>query len=304
MENKNYISILITLFFLFNPIIYYLLIRKRQADFSFWFIFYSTFKITPYIFPFAGTWFELFFSLKIYFNLLFLLYLIWQLVNFIRQFHLSINSQNSKFIDEYTYFSEYLQTNIKYKKFGQMISFEICSFYYALFKWRNNPESSKEFTGYKNSGVLSIYIGLMFVSVIEALGFHAILISRHKIIALVLLILHLYLLINLTGQIKAIIFRKHIILDQHLYICYGLFNTLKIPISTIIRTSKFESDYNKKDKNLLKIALLGKMEPHNILIELQENIIVHLPFGIVKKPKNILLYIDKHNDFISEISSK
>ena len=54
----------------------------------------------------------------------------------------------------------------------------------------------------------------------------------------------------------------------------------------------------------MKFALLGKLEPHNIYLELKNDTQVNLPFGIIKKPKIILLYIDNVNDFIKQVTDK
>ena len=116
-----------------------------------------------------------------------------------------------------------------------------------------------------------------------------------------LFINHVYLLINLIGHLKAIYFRTHLVLSQKIIIRYGLFDTLEIPFDSIKTIQKFEGDYDKSN-DLVKFALLGKLEPHNISIE--ESIPVNLPFGIRKQPKRILLYIDDVADFLKTVAGK
>ena len=110
-----------------------------------------------------------------------------------------------------------------------MISFEVCSFYYCFIKWNrnNNPENS--FSGYKESGVSAVYIGLMLVSVFEAVGLHFLLITWNKTFSLLLLVLHVYILINLIGHLKAVFFRSHLVWSQKIIIRYGLFGSFNIP---------------------------------------------------------------------------
>ena len=143
----------------------------------------------------------------------------------------------------------------------------------------------------------------MLASVIEAVGVHSFLISRNKNMAIFFLILHVYLLINLIGNLKAIVFRKHLVTDQKLLIRYGLFDTVEIPINSISKINKFEGDYQKSTA-LVKFALLGKLEPHNISIELKNNISVNLPFGITKNPNHLLFYIDDANKFLAMVAAQ
>jgi len=106
--------------------------------------------------------------------------------------------------------------------------------------------------------------------------------------------------------LKAIYFRTHLVLSQKIVIRYGLFDTLEIPfdsINSINSIQKFEGDYDKSNE-LVKFALLGKLEPHNVSIELKEIITVNLPFGITKEPKRILLYVDNVTDFLKTVTGK
>jgi hypothetical protein len=113
----------------------------------------------------------------------------------------------------------------------------------------------------------------------------------------------IYCMFNLIGHLKAIFFRTHLVLSQKIVIRYGLFDTLEIALDSITAIQKFEGDYEKSNE-LVKFALPGKLEPHNIPIQLKENIPVNLPFGITKGPKRILLYIDNPADFLKIVGDK
>ncbi|TDW46540.1 hypothetical protein EV144_106212 [Flavobacterium sp. 270] len=303
LNNPILLSVVTALFLIAAPAVYYLMEQKKQTEFTTWFVFYLAFKITPYLFSMEGNYFQLLFRFKIYFNILFLCYLSFKAITFIINFKKKVREKNNADVDEYTFISNSLQEAIKFKSLGKMIAFEVCSFYYCFIKWTSNKNTETYFTGYKDSGVVSVYIGLMLVSVIEAVGVHHLLISWNKIFAIVFLVLHIYLLINLTGHLKAMFFRKHYISNGKLIIRYGLFETLEIPIEAIDTIQKFEGDY-EKNKELVKFAFLGKLEPHNISLKLKDSIPINLPFGIVRKPKNVLLYIDNESSFIKAITDK
>ncbi|WP_431244938.1 hypothetical protein ACQ9BO_12470 [Flavobacterium sp. P21] len=302
-DNALSFSVLTALFLIVAPVVYYFLSRKEKTELTFWFVFYLAFKITPFIFPMEGNFFKVIFDWKIYFNIAFLLFLIWTAIQFILNLKKNIKLTNNESQDDYDVITHSLQKSIKFKKLGQIITFEICSLYYCFIKWTNNKTPENQFTGYKNSGVSAIYIGLMLASIAEAATMHMLLISHSKKGAILFLVLHIYLLLNLTGQLKAIIFRRHSILSEKIIIRYGLFNSLEIPIDSIENISRFEGDY-EKNGNLAKLALLGKLEPHNVSIEVKDNIEVHLPFGIIKKPKLILFYIDDVDTFVFNVKSR
>lgn len=306
-DNSILLSAFTALFLIVTPLLYYAVTRKKQTEFTFWFVFYSVFKMTPYIFRMEGNFFEVLFQLKIYLNIVFLLYLTWKAFQFIKNFRKTVKQKNNIEQDEYSIISNTLQEAVKFKKLGKMISFEVCSFYYCFIKWtsnnNNNNNTENSFTGYKESGVSAVYIGLMLVSVFEAVGLHFLLISWNKTVSLLLLVLHVYILINLIGHLKAVFFRRHLVLSQKMIIRYGLFDTLEIPFALMDSIQKFEGDYDKSSE-LVKFALLGKLEPHNLSIGLKENFLVNLPFGIRKKPKRILLYIDDVADFLKTVANK
>ncbi|MDA6072318.1 hypothetical protein NJT12_22065 [Flavobacterium sp. AC] len=305
-NNSTLLSASTALFLVVTPLLYYVLTRKKQTEFTFWFVLYSVFKITPYVFKMEGNFFEGLFQLKIYFNIAFLIYLIWKAFQFIKNFRKTLKQKNNIEQDDYSIISNSLQEAIKFKKLAKMISFEVCSFYYCFIKWsRNNNDNNtgNSFSGYKESGMSAVYIGLMLVSVFEAVGLHFLLISWNKTVSLLLLVLHVYILINLIGHLKAVFFRSHLVLSQKIIIRYGLFDTLEIPFDLLHSIQKFEGDYEKSSE-LVKFALLGKLEPHNIAIELRDKIFVSLPFGITKQPSRILLYIDNAKDFLKVIKDK
>jgi hypothetical protein len=301
INNEKVISVITFLFLIVNPFLYFLLNRNKNTEFTFLFVFYSTFKLAPYVIPMHENFFKFIFDWKIYFNLAFLIYLAWNAVQFFLLFKKNINQESEGSKDDYTVIVNSLQKSIRFKRLGELIAFEVCSFYYCFVKWSGNQKSDNQFTGFKNSGVGAIYIGLMLVSVIEGVGMHLFLITRYKNIAFIFLILHIYMLINLIGHLKAILFRRHQIASQQMIIRYGLFETLAIAISSIKTIKKFEGDYDKSN-SLLKYALLGNLEPHNVYIELKNEIQVNLPFGIQKEPKKILLYIDNVDDFIHNVT--
>ncbi|OMQ11868.1 hypothetical protein [[Flexibacter] sp. ATCC 35103] len=301
-NNSTLLSVFTALFLIVTPALYYLT-NKKQTEFTFWFVFYSVFKITPYIFEMENNLFQVVFQWKIFLNIAFLIFLVWKAFQFIRNFRKAVKQKDNTEQDDYSIISDSLKKSIPFKKLGKMISFEVCSFYYCFIKWKGNKSSENNFSGYRESGVSALYIGLMLASVFEAIALHAYLISRNKIVAIVILVLHVYLLINLIGHLKAIFFRSHLLLSQKIVIRYGLFDTLEIPLDSINTIQKFEGDYEKSNE-LVKFALLGKLEPHNISIELKEKIQLSLPFGIKKEPKLILLYIDNAADFLKTVTGR
>ncbi|WP_194140367.1 hypothetical protein [Flavobacterium hungaricum] len=243
------------------------------------------------------------FQLKIYINIVLLFFLIWKAFSFIRNFRQTIQQKNNIEQDEHFVITNSLKKSLRYERLGKMIAFEICSFYYCFLKWKNTDDTENSFSGNHQSGLTAIYLGLILVSIIEAVGFHAVLIARHRNLAFLFLVLHVYLVINLIGHLKAVWFRSHLILSEKIIFRYGLFETIEIPFNSIDSISKFEGDYEKSPE-LLKLALLGKLEPHNISLDLKNLMTIHLPFGITKNTAKIFLHVDDANGFIKIVMRK
>ncbi len=169
-QNPDLASLLTGLFLIVTPTLYYLMTRKKQTEFTFWFVFYSAFKITPYIFPMENNFFEKLFLLKIYLNIAFLLFLTWKAFLFLKNFKETAKENSEQ--DAHSIITNSLKKSVRFEKLGKMIAFEICSFYYCFIKWQGDKKTKNDFSGYYNSGVSGLYFGLMLVSVFEAFGFH------------------------------------------------------------------------------------------------------------------------------------
>ncbi len=63
-NNSALLSVLTALFLMVIPAFYYFLTKKKETEFTFWFIFYSVFKITPYIFQMEKQLFSSHFSVE------------------------------------------------------------------------------------------------------------------------------------------------------------------------------------------------------------------------------------------------
>ena len=300
--NSILISILTLFFIVINPTIYYFLFLRNKSNFTFWFVFYSAFKIAPFIFIQKNNWFQIIFEWKKYINGVLLIILICKLFYFIKKFITQLKSKSNQSDDDYTFLSEYIQSSIRFKKLSKLISFEVCSFYYSILIWKNKRKLNNFFTTHKNSGAIAIYFGLILVSGAEALGLHIMLYHKNKILSMIFIYLHIYLLINISGQIKALFLRRHIVYDDRILLCYGLYEAININNINIKSISKFEGDF-VRGKKIVKLALLGKMEPHNVFIELENEIVVNLPFGIVKSTKQLLFYVDYASEFIKNIET-
>lgn len=291
-NNAILLSLITSLFLIIVPFLFFLLAYKNQEKYTFVFIFYSIFKVIPYVFSMKGNFFEVIFQWKFYLDILFSFILIWNFILFLKRFRDNYKKHWNEENDDLTTISIAIQNVFVFKKLGKILAFEVSSFYYCFLKWKQPSINANLFSGYKNSGIIALFVSLIFLSIVEAGAFHIFLFSEHKNIALIFAFIHIYVLINLIGHLKAIVIRKHFISSNKILIRYGLFDTLEIPVKLIVKITKFDGNYEKSE-NVVKFALLAKLEPHNILVELKDNMLVYFPFGIVKNPNKILLYLDE-----------
>lgn len=189
------------------------------------------------------------------------------------------------------------------ERFGNIVSSEIAVFYYAFIGGKDKTiDYATKFTAYKENGVAIVLWAILSIFLIETTGVHFLLSLWNKTIAWVLTGLSFYTCIQLYAHIKAIKARPIIINKDSLEIHNGLAGDAYIQFKNI---EKFElSKKIPQDRDPIKIALLKRLENHNIVVYLKTPIQVTKIFGIKKNTDTVLFYVDKSKDFSNALTSR
>ena len=179
---------------------------------------------------------------------------------------------------------------------------EIAVFYYGLIYWKKRKLNENEFSYHKDSGTVTLLIAIIFIVAVETVTLHILLAKWNVTAAWILTFLSIYSGIQIFGFVKSMFKRPISIENDTLFLRYGIMNETTINLANIdsVEISSKDIELNKETR---KLSFLGQMESHNIIIRLkQENQLTGL-YGIKRKYKNLVLHVDKKNEFTNRINN-
>lgn len=178
---------------------------------------------------------------------------------------------------------------------------EIAVFYYGFIYWKRRRLNKNEFSYHKDSGTVTLLIAIILIVAIETVVLHIILAKWSIIAAWILTFLSIYSGVQIFGFLKSMYKRPISIENNKLFLRYGIMNETTIDLADIdsIEITSNDIELNNETR---KLSFLGELESHNIVIRLKkENTLIGL-YGIKRKYKNLVLYVDKKNEFKNQIN--
>jgi hypothetical protein len=185
-------------------------------------------------------------------------------------------------------------------KIGEVMATEVSMFYYAFLSKKNKKNSDElHFTSYKENGIIAIFYAFMMAIVVETVAMHFLLMTVNPLFAWVLTGLSLYTCIQLFSHIRAITSRVIRINYNILALHMGLAADAEIQLSNIKSIKIITKEFIEKDT--VKISLLKKLEPQNIIIELYETVEITKLYGIKRYSKRISFFVDEPKIFYDKL---
>ncbi len=232
-------------------------------------------------------------------ELAFLSVILYNVYHTVREFKINPNKNR----DFYLILKESAIRVVGYPKIAKVFTFEIAMIYYALFTWKKIRKPINGFTNYKENGITALLGVIVFIILIETFVFHILLIRWNVTVAWVLTISSGYAAIQILGHIKAIRQRYSVIDENQLYLKYGLFGDIEIPLNDIEEVKLTSNDIEGKSRQVEKLALLKEIESHNVAIIFSKKLRVEKAYGISKECDAILLHIDDREEFAKKINN-
>ncbi|WP_204346064.1 hypothetical protein [Psychroserpens algicola] len=189
------------------------------------------------------------------------------------------------------------------KTVAKLVTNEIALIYYGFFNFKSIPLKPNEFSNYKGSGILSTLGAIIFVVAIEMVTVHVLVSKWSPTLAWILTILSIYSAFQLIGIIRSVPKRPIILANDHLHLRFGMLSETHIlheDISSIELINS--SDYNEQ-KSTKTLSLLGTLEQCNIKIQLKTPQHLHFIYGKPKTFKTLLLFVDDNQNFKSQLES-
>lgn len=131
-------------------------------------------------------------------------------------------------------FPNVIDQHIKSTPFIKIICTEILMFYYAFASWRKKQEVYPfTFTLHRNSSLIATQIMLIHSIVLETIVIHWWIHERFAILSIILLLLNIYSVIFLIGNLQAIRHNPIHMNGKNIYISFGLMKRIKIDLENI-----------------------------------------------------------------------
>jgi hypothetical protein len=170
---------------------------------------------------------------------------------------------------------------------ARAVASELAVLWYSLFSWGKKPPQG--FTAYKRAGWTAIYSAVALCSVGEGIGLHFLLRRFGFLAALGGIVLHLYMLLWLLGDLRALALRPIIVEDDLLHLRLGLRWEAEIPLRLIEKVEPASTVGLQGGAGGLRLGILGSA---NLRLVLSEPVVLHGIFGIRRSSKELLLQVD------------
>lgn len=180
------------------------------------------------------------------------------------------------------------------------LSTEFLMVYYAFASWRKKQIIKEhEFTVYKNSSLIATYMLVIHSLLIETIVLHWWLYSKFPIISIILLVLNVYTIFFILGNLQAIRHNPIQLTENKLYLSFGLVKRMEIDWEDIEQAITEPSILNQKlTKDTIDFIArdFEQAFPH-IILKLKQPSSVDFLFGIEKKYKYVAIRVDEPKKF-------
>lgn len=171
---------------------------------------------------------------------------------------------------------------------GDMVGFEVATFWYAIFGWRKE-EPRDGFTFHRRSDWPSILACIVVLLVAESIGLHLFVMRMSTTVAWIVTAVDLYGIIWLLGDYQALRLRRTTIDSDTLMLRYGIRWNVAIERANIASIETVKSEFQWKRRGVLKVAILDDPQ---LLITLRQPIVANGLAGITKRIEAIALLPD------------
>jgi hypothetical protein len=164
---------------------------------------------------------------------------------------------------------------------ARAVASEFAVFWYALFSWGQRP--AKGYSAYRRAGWIAIYAAILLACVAEAIPLHFLFRRWGPVAAAVSVVFHVYTVLWLVGDMRALILRPIRVEGATLLLRLGLRWEADIPLVEIASVSRDAA---------IRGLRLGVLGTPNLVLGLRRPVELHGPFGIRKASDTLLLQVD------------
>lgn len=209
----------------------------------------------------------------------------------------------AKQIDVFDLLVQVTNRFIRQQRIARILATEIAMVYFAFFSWKKSSQTNQEFTAYKENGSTALLGVLILLVMVETVVLHIVLLPWQPVIAWLLFGVSLYTALQLFAHGRAMRKRFSVVSAEGIYLKYGLAADVFIPHRLIASAVQTTSDIDNNEGRVQKVALLGALEPHNLVFSLTESVTIIGLYGIKKRGRIIACHIDEPAAFLRQINA-
>jgi hypothetical protein len=199
--------------------------------------------------------------------------------------------------DFYTILQQSAIDTTKSERMGSIIGSELAVIFYSFFAWKKRPLAVKEFSLHKDSGSLALYWCVLLILAVELIGLHVLLVRWSELGAWIIFGFSLYGMMMIFAHLKALSRRPYRINAHSVTLRCGIFASVEIPFDAIEAIELSDKTPEEKPFTHCKLALLGNLEMHNTIIQLNRKLEVTYMYGIRKSVDSVLFHVDEKQAF-------
>jgi hypothetical protein len=180
-------------------------------------------------------------------------------------------------------------------------------FYYAFATWKNHaPKNEFTFTLHRKSSAIAFQIMLIHAIIFESIGLHWWLHSVAPIVSIIILILNMYGLILLIGDIQALRLNPMLVTDEKLYLSLGLMKRMEISWTNIEKIIEEPEELDKKStKDTIEfIAKDFEVVKPTVILQLKQPTKAVFLMGIKREYIRVAIRVDEVADFMKILKDK
>ncbi|QOR67177.1 hypothetical protein IM538_03230 [Cytobacillus suaedae] len=200
---------------------------------------------------------------------------------------------------------EAVHQQFKNKVIATILTREILVIYYLFTKEdkQSKNENAEEFTIYKNSGYTGLVIAIVSALVLEGVGISFLLHNWNEIVAWIHIILSVYGIAFLLGDLKAIQRNPFLLNESQLMMKYGLRYNMTINLDNIDLIQQGNINYEKDKNSKGSVSFnLNEFEEPSYEIQLKNPVAYRDFIGRTVMIKKIFIFIDDKDLFLRKLN--
>ena len=184
---------------------------------------------------------------------------------------------------------------------------EMLMFYYAFGAWKKKPLPAEDaFTLHRNTSHMAMQLMLIHAIIIETIGIHWWLHEKSLVLSIILLILNVYSVIYLIGDMQAVRLTPAVFGRDRLYLSLGMSKRMEIRYSDIAEVvTEEEALSGKLSKDTAEFIArdFEEARPH-VLLKLKEPVYATLLMGIRRPYTAVAVRTDEKDRFIRRLKNE